>query len=255
MKFLLLAGLLMSGSLMAAETDNSTYCLSYLNGSLGQKPAMMEDFKAVEDVLNIKGQKQKTIVLLPTGDKNFVSDVDTKFDSKTKIETQNIVMSGKNKKGKDVKDYTLIVKRDENGNIVEMRKRYALTDFRPVGDKIEFQTKNGICIPNEQTSGIKRDFNATLCHDLEKFFAENKEARNCMEKSYDTKIADIMAKYHKTYMLMKPRNHWGSLLAGKAIGECYENGLTDMTVDEKVWKQADASSTPSTSSSSETEED
>lgn len=219
------------------ETGNVKYCLKYLNGKLGQKPDIMKDFDAVEDTLMIKGAKQKTIVLQPKNESNFVSDVDTKFDRSSKIETQSIVMSTKNKKGKDVKDYTLIVKRDEQGNITEIKKHYAFRDFRPVGDKIEFETKNGICIPNEQNSGIKRDFNASLCHELEEFFAKNKDAAACMKSGYEKDLRNRIGKYQQIYKPFMNESLGDSLLlkSGHELNKCKEAGLYGLTVDEKVW--------------------
>lgn len=253
MKSIILGLSLLTG--VAHATDFGSYCLSFLNGELSEKPEMVKDFKFKEETVMIKGQKQKTIAVDYIGIGGNVSDMDTKFDPKSKTETQSIVISTKNAKGKDVKDYTLMIKRNENGDIVQIKKKFAALDFRPIGDKIDFETKNGICIPNEKKSGIKRDFNASLCHEVEDFFAANPESKVCVEKNLDMKLADIISKYHKGYKMMKPRTAWGSLLAGKALGECFENGLSEMVVDQKVWGSSSGSSQTTSTPSEETGED
>lgn len=258
MKFFLLAGLLLSATAFAAETDFSSYCLKYLNGEMGQKPDIMQDFKAVEETLMIKGQKQKTIMLQATGESNYVSDVDTKFDKSSKTETQTIVMSTKNKKGKDVKDYTLIIERNENGDIIKIKKKYPLKDFHPGGDKIDFITQNGTCMPGSQHSGLKRDFNSGLCRDLKQFFAKNPDAESCLKSGYEKQMREIVAKYQYAYKPFMNENLGNSLLlrSGSEISKCYEAGLTPMIDNDKVWAvDASAPVNPENGSSGETEED
>lgn len=255
MKFLLTVGLLTTVN--AYATDFSTHCLKYLNGEMGQKPGIMEDFKAVEEEVMIKGVKQKTIIFQAVGENNFVSDVDTDFDRRKKEETQTIVMSSKNKKGKDVKDYTLVITRDEQGNIKEIKKNYALKDFRPMGDKLTFATYNGSCIPDEQHSGVKRDFNATLCYKLEKFFKENEEAEACLKAGHEKKLRNIIGAHQQIYKPFMNENLGNSLLlkSGKEIGKCYDSGLAPLLSDAKTWKGVGEAPVVVATPAEETEED
>lgn len=232
----LVTGMLLALSMNSYATDFGKYCLKFLNGESSEKPAMLTDFKMKEKEILINGKKVQTIDFEYVGEVGFISKTETDYVAKDRSETQKITVSVRNKKGKDIKDYTLIVKRDLDGNVVEVKKANTILDMK-LNDKLSFVTKNGVCMPDELHHGPRRKFSSSMCRELEEFFQSNPEARSCMEKNFDIKIQAIVAKHSEGIpgSIFSPKRFAGSMLAGKALGDCSESGLIPMIEDNAAW--------------------
>ncbi len=249
-----LFSLLMLGSLTAfADVDFGKYCTAYLKGDLtdGVKPAAVSDFIPVEKEIEIDGKKVKSVVFKLEPDlEDIKSQPETKtvLNKKEGVEVQTLTVKAKNKRGKEVKDYTLVITRDLEGKILSIKKNNTLTDMK-IGEKIDLTYSNGICVPSQSFKGLKREFKIELCRELEEFYDANPDAKSCIDKGYDMKVREIVEKHHrgldKVTDAFRSKTYTGTMLSGKALGECFNAGLSDAVENDDLWKVKEGSSSSS----------
>ncbi|MFZ4715687.1 MAG: hypothetical protein ACOYL6_18330 [Bacteriovoracaceae bacterium] len=269
-----LLALLVLGSISAfADVDYGSYCAKYLKGDLTDKvkPSILEDFipedgqfTLADNTTKVKSMVFKLSPVLEkaggqldtqtslvkkgedegpaapqTGGKSISTNITSHNDRKN-VEVQTLTVKRPSKNGKMVKDYTLIITRDMDGKILSIKKNHNLLSFK-AQEKLNFIYKNNTCIPNEQFTEQKRDFNTTMCRELQEFYNANPAAKECSEKGYDIKVKDIVEKYDragaKVIGFFRTKKYGGSLLSGKALGDCADAGLTDLVEKNEVWKE------------------
>lgn len=275
--------LLVLGSLTAqADVNYGDYCTKYIKGELteGVKPSILEDFEPSEgeflladnttkvkslifklspalekeggaiDVQSVIGKNPEEAEVVG-GEKN-ISQSSTVHDAKKNVEIQTLTVKRPNKRGKMIKDYSLVITRDLDGRVLSIKKNHRLLDFK-APEKLTMVYKNDTCIPNEQFKKFKRDFNITMCRELEEFYDANPTARECSEKGYDLKIRAIVEKYdrglNKVVDIFRSKKYGGSYLSAKALGDCAEAGLSEAVENDVLWKEQVGSSSSSVSGS------
>jgi hypothetical protein len=276
--------LLVLGAMSAqANVNYGDYCTKYIKGELtdGVKPSILEDFEPSEgeflladnttkvkslifklspalekeggsiDVQSIVGKNPDDAEVV-VGDKN-ISKTTTVHDAKKNVEIQTLTVKRPNKRGKMIKDYSLVITRDLDGRVLSIKKNHRLLDFK-APEKLTMIYKNDTCIPNEQFKKLKREFNTTMCRELEEFFDANPVARECAEKGYDLKIRGIVEKYdrglNKVVDMFRSKKYGGSYLSAKALGDCADAGLSEAVENDELWKEQPGSSSSSVSSGS-----
>lgn len=240
-KFLTLAVLSMSFN--AAAIDMDKYCLPFLNGQMetqGSKPEVMEGFVATKAKMEIAGSMVETINILP-------EELDAKGDVKVNKypwgeETVMNIMKYK-KNGKQVKDFKLIVSRDKSGNLISVAKKpLLLQDLKLKADTIYFKPQKDICIPEKYIGNNKLKFSVDLCREIDRFFAENPSAKECLVAKHDQKLAGLVKEHAKALGekivlgLEKQSEDLSALYAAKHRVDCSEHGLDGILNDKGIWE-------------------
>jgi hypothetical protein len=235
-----LAVLSLSFNALAVDVDK--YCLPFLNGQLesqGSKPEVMEGFVASKAKMEIAGSMVDTINILP-------DELDSKGDSKVNRypwgeETVMNIMKYK-KNGKQVKDYKLIVSRDKSGNLISISKKpILLQDFKLKSDTLYFKPQKETCLPEKYIGDNKLKFSVDLCREIDRFFAENPTAKECLASRHDQKLASLVREHAKALGekvvlgLEKASKEMSSIYAAKHRVDCSEAGLDGILVDKEIW--------------------
>ncbi|MBA2404625.1 MAG: hypothetical protein H0V66_07630, partial [Bdellovibrionales bacterium] len=219
------------------------YCLPFLNGQLetqGSKPEVMEGFVATKVKMDIAGSMVDTIKILP-------SELDLKGDSPKPVlypwgeeETLNIMKYKKN--GKQVKDYKLIISRDKSGNLISISKKpRLLQDFKTNSDTLYFKPQKDTCIPEKYIGNNKLKFSVDLCREIDRFFAENPKAKECLVSRDDQKLASLVREHAKSLGekvilgLEKQTEDMSALYAAKHRVDCSEAGVDGILGDKAIW--------------------
>lgn len=238
----LLALAVLSLSFNALAVDMEKYCLPFLNGQLenqGAKPEVMEGFVATKVKMEIAGSMIDTINILP-------EELDSKGDVKVNKypwgeETVMNVMKYK-KNGKQVKDFKLIVSRDKSGNLISVSKKpILLQDFKLKADTLYFKPQKETCIPEKYIGNNKLKFSVDLCREIDRFFAENPSAKECLVSRHDQKLASLVKEHAKALGekivlgLEKQSDDLSALYAAKHRVDCSEAGVDGILGDKEIW--------------------
>lgn len=229
-------------SLNALAVDADKYCLPFLNGSLdsqGKKPEIMEGFTAKKEKMEIAGSMVESISIVP-------DDLESKGDVKTTQhpwgEEMEMTILKFKKNGKQVKDYKMIVSRDKSGNLISIRKKpVLLQDFKLHSDTLYFKPQKDVCIPEKYIGDRKLKFSVDLCRELDRFFAENPMAKECLVARHDQKLASLVKEHAKALPekvilgLEKSSEDLASLYAAKHRIDCSEAGLDGILNDKEIW--------------------
>lgn len=233
----------LSLSFNALAVDMDKYCLPFLNGQLesqGSKPEVMEGFVATKAKMEIAGSMVDTINILP-------AELDSKGDSKVNKyawgeETVMNIMKYK-KNGKQVKDYKLIISRDKSGNLISISKKpIFLQDFKLKSDTLYFKPQKDTCIPEKYIGDNRLKFSVDLCREIDRFFAENPTAKECLVSRHDQKLASLVREYAKALGekvvlgLEKQSEDMSALYAAKHRVDCSEAGLDGILGDKDIWE-------------------
>lgn len=239
----LLALAVLTLSFNAVAVDMEKYCLPYLNGQLetqGSRPEVMEGFVATKAKMEIAGSMVDTINILP-------EELDAKGDIKINKypwgeETVMNVMKYK-KNGKQVKDFKLIVSRDKSGNLISVSKKpILLQDFKTRADTLYFKPQKETCIPEKYIGNNKLKFSVDLCREIDRFFAENPAAKECLVAKHDQKLASLVKEHAKSLGekiilgLEKQSEDMSALYAAKHRVDCSEQGLDVILNDKGIWE-------------------
>lgn len=245
------------GSVVAQEVavDHGTYCEKFLNGELGERPDMLNDFTFKVAKLRVNGVERQSIVA--EGPNNQVNTVarSTKFNRKKGVEVEDIAVFAKNRRGKNVKVYTIEITRDGEGRVLELRKVYPVTrvfNGQILPEVVTLNYRNNKCYPSEYRKNLKRQFSAEYCRELQAYFEENPKALECMKSGYDAAVGEIIAKYDTEYRLLGTKKRYPSVFTGKALGQCSDYGILNaenmddqsrVVSDDALWS-APAASNP-----------
>lgn len=239
-KIITFAVLSLSFNAMAVNVDK--YCLPFLNGRLetqGSKPEIMDGFVATKAKMEILGSMVDTINILPT-------ELESKGDTKVNKypwgeETVMNIMKYK-KNGKQVKDYKMIVSRDKSGNLISISKKpILLQDFKLKSDTLYFKPQKEVCLPEKYIGDNKLKFSVDLCREIDRFFAENPSAKDCLVARHDQKLASLVKEHAKSLgeklilNLEKQSEDMSALYAAKHRVDCSEAGLDGILGDKEIW--------------------
>ncbi len=239
-KLLTITALALSFNALAVDVDQ--YCLPFLNGKLdtqGSKPEIMEGFVATKAKMEISGSIVDTINILP-------EELDSKGDSKVvkypwgEETTMNIMKY--NKKGKQIKDYKMIISRDKSGNLISISKKPILfQDFKVNADTLYLKPQGDKCIPEKYIGNNKLKFSVDLCREIDRFFAENPTAKECLVSRHDQKLASLVKEHAKSLGekvilgLEKQSDDLSALYAAKHRVDCSEAGVDGILGDKEIW--------------------
>ncbi len=229
-------------SLNAFAIDTDKYCLPFLNGRLdaqGKRPEIMMGFTAKKEKMEIAGAMVESISIVP-------DDVESKGDVKTSQypwgEEMEMTILKYKKNGKQVKDYKMIISRDKAGNLISIRKKpVLLQDFKLFSDTLYFKQQKDICIPEKYIADNKLNFSVDLCREIDRFFAENPTAKECLVSRHDQKLASLVKEHAKSLPekvilgLEKGSEDMSALFAAKHRIDCSEAGLDGILNDKKIW--------------------
>lgn len=233
---------LLAFSLNSFAADMDKYCLPFLNGGLDKqesKPEVMEGFVAVKVKMEIAGNIVDTINIQP-------SDLELKGDVSIKKypwgeESVMTVMKFK-KNGKPVKDFKLIVSRDKAGNLISVAKKpILLQDFKLRSNTLYFKPQKDVCIPEKYIGNNKLKFSVELCREIDRFFAENPSAKECLVSRHDQKLASLVKEHAKglsekvMLSLEKSDEDRSALYAAMHRVDCSENGVDSILNDKSLW--------------------
>jgi len=235
-----LAALSLSFNAFAVDVDK--YCLPFLNGQLesqGSKPEIMEGFSASKAKMEIAGSMVETINILPE-DNESKGDIKVNKYPWGEEQIMNIMKYKKN--GKQVKDYKLIVSRDKAGNLISVSKKpILLQDFKFKADTLFFKPQKDTCIPEKYIGNNKLKFSLDLCREIDRFFAENPSAKECLVARHDQKLASLVKEHAKSLGekvvlgLEKRSEDMSALYAAKHRVDCSEAGVDGILGDKEIW--------------------
>lgn len=230
-------------SFNAFAVDMEKYCLPFLNGQLetqGEKPEVMEGFVATKVKMEVAGSMVDTINILPE-DLDAKGDVQVKSYPWGEETTMNVMKFKKN--GKQVKDFKLIVSRDKSGNLISVSKKpNLLQDLKFRSNTLYFKPQKETCIPEKYIGNNKLKFSVDLCREIDRFFAENPSARECLVAKHDQKLASLVKEHAKglgeklILHMEKKSEDLASLYAAKHRVDCSEQGLDVILNDKSIWE-------------------
>lgn len=238
----LLTFAVLSLSLNALAVDMDKYCLPFLNGQLetqGSKPEVMEGFVATKAKMEIAGSMVDTINILPT-------ELDSKGNTKVikypwgEETVMNIMKYKKN--GKQVTDFKMVISRDKSGNLISVAKKpILLQDFKLNSDTLYFKAQKDKCIPEKYIGKSKLKFSLDLCREIDRFFAENPSAKDCLVARHDQKLASLVKEHAKGFgekiilNIEKQSEDLSALYAAKHRVDCSEAGVDGILGDKEIW--------------------
>jgi hypothetical protein len=239
-KLLTLAVLSLSFNALAVDMDK--YCLPFLNGELETqeaKPEVMDGFVATKAKMEIAGNMVDTINILP-------AELDSKGDTQVvkypwgEESTMKIMKYKKN--GKQVTDYKMIISRDKAGNLISVSKKpILLQDFKLHANTIYFKPQKDTCIPEKYIGHNKLKFNVDLCREIDRFFAEDPTAKDCLVARHDQKLASLVKEFSKglgekiILGFEKKTEDMSTLYAAKHRVNCSEAGVDGILGDKALW--------------------
>lgn len=121
------------------------------------------------------------------------------------------------------------------------KKPNILQDLKLKADILYFKPQKDTCIPEKYIGKNKLKFSLDLCRELDRFFAENPSARDCLVSRHDQKLASLVKEHAKSIgenfalEVQKRSGDMSALYAAKHRVDCSEAGVDGILGDKEIW--------------------